>query len=155
MLTEQDKEIIRLLQDGLPLVPRPYKLLAERLGMQEDALIARIRYFTENGQIRRFGATVRHLDLGFTANAMVVWDVPDEKINDVGRAMAAFDEVTHCYRRPRRTGWPYNLFTMVHGRTRDECVKTAENLSRATRMDQYRLLFSTAELKKSSMRYFE
>lgn len=155
MLTEQDKEIIRRLQDGLPLVPRPYKLLAERLGMQEDALIARIKYFIENGQIRRFGATVRHLDLGFKANAMVVWDVPDEKVNDVGRAMAAFDEVTHCYRRPRRTGWPYNLFTMVHGRTRDECVKTAEKLSRATGMDQYRLLFSTAELKKSSMRYFE
>lgn len=155
MLTEQDKQIVRELQDGLPLVSRPFKLMAEKLGMTEEELINRIRYFIENGQIRRFGAAVRHQDLGYVANAMVVWDVPDDKVPDTGRIMAGFEEVSHCYQRPRYPGWPYNLFTVVHGQSREECVKTAERISRATGMEKYRLLFSTAELKKSSMRYFE
>lgn len=155
MLTEQDKQIIRELQNGLPLVSRPFALMAEKLGMAEEELIDRIRNFVENGQIRRFGAAVRHQDLGYVANAMVVWDVPAEKVSEVGRRMAGFEEVTHCYQRPRYPGWPYNLFTVVHGQTREECIQAAERISRATGMEKYRLLFSTAELKKSSMRYFE
>lgn len=155
MLTERDKQIIRELQDGLPLVARPFKVMAGKLGMTEEDLINRIKKFIEEGQLRRFGAAVRHQDLGYVANAMVVWDVPDDRVLDTGRKMAGFAEVTHCYQRPRRPGWPYNLFTVVHGRTREECIRTAERLSRATGMQNYRLLFSTAELKKSSMRYFE
>lgn len=155
MLTEQDKRIVRELQNGLPLVSRPFKVMAGKLGMSEDELIARIKYFIECGRIRRFGAAVRHQDLGYVANAMVVWDVPDERVTETGRIMAGFEEVTHCYQRPRRPGWPYNLFTVVHGRSKEECAKTTERISRATGMEKYRLLFSTAELKKSSMRYFE
>lgn len=155
MLTEQDKQIIRELQNGLPLVSRPFKFMAEKLKMTEEEFIARVRNFVENGQIRRFGAAVRHQDLGYVANAMVVWDVPADKVPEVGPVMAGFEEVTHCYQRPRYPGWPYNLFTVVHGQTREECIQSAEKISRATGMEKYRLLFSTAELKKSSMRYFE
>lgn len=155
MLTEQDKQIIRDLQDGLPLVSRPFKSMAEKLDMTEAELIERIKGFIEQGEIRRFGAAVRHQELGYVANAMVVWDVPDQQTAETGRIMAGFEEVTHCYQRPRYPGWPYNLFTVVHGQTREECLEAAERISRATGVQTYRLLFSTAELKKSSMRYFE
>ncbi|OPX91662.1 MAG: hypothetical protein A4E54_00159 [Pelotomaculum sp. PtaB.Bin117] len=155
ILTEQDKKIIRALQNGLPLVTRPYQSIAEELEMTEDELVEKIRSFITDGKIRRFGATVRHFELGFVANAMVVWDVPEEKVSETGRIMAGFKEVTHCYRRPRRPGWPYNLFTVVHGQSREYCAGIAKRLSRATGVTNYSLLYSTAELKKSSMRYFE
>lgn len=155
MLTELDKQLIREMQKGLPLVSRPFAEIAARLSLTEEEIIERIRFFIQNGQIRRFGAAVRHQDLGFVANAMVVWDVPDEKVTEVGLVMAGFEQVSHCYQRPRHQGWPYNLFTVVHGKNREECIQAAESLSRATGMEKYRLLFSTAELKKSSMRYFE
>ncbi len=154
MLNNTDKQLIRELQNGLPLVSRPFKLIAEKLEMTEEELIDRIRCLIENGYIRRFGAAVRHRHLGYIANAMVVWDVPDDKVLETGRMMAGFEEVTHCYQRPRRLNWPYNLFTIVHGRTKDECIRTAERISQAVDIQKYDLLFSTAELKKSSMRYF-
>lgn len=155
MLSEQDKQIIIELQKGLPLVSRPFEIMGKRLNMTEESLINRITYLKENGLIRRFGAAVRHRDLGFTANAMVVWDVPDNKTDEAGRVMSSFKEVSHCYQRPRHQGWPYNLFTMVHGRSREACMKTAEQISIAVDIKKFELLFSTAELKKSSMRYFE
>ncbi len=155
MLSEQDKQIIIELQNGLPLVSQPFEIMGKRLNMTEESLINRITYLKENGYIRRFGAAVRHRDLGFTANAMVVWDVPDNKTDEVGRIMASFKEVSHCYQRPRHQGWPYNLFTMVHGRSREACIKTAEQISIAVDIKKFETLFSTAELKKSSMRYFK
>lgn len=155
MLTETDKKIVRALQNGMPLVHRPFQLIAAELGMNEDELIARVKSMLAEGQIRRFGATVRHQALGFVANAMVVWDVPEEQVSAAGRIMAGFQEVTHCYRRPRRPGWPYNLFTVVHGQSREYCYDIAQKLSLATGIKNYHLLFSTVELKKSSMRYFE
>lgn len=154
MLSEQDKQIIIELQNGLPLASRPFEIMSKRLNMTEVSLINRIAYLKENGYIRRFGAAVRHRELGFTANAMVVWDVPDHKTDEVGRIMATFKEVSHCYQRPRHQGWPYNLFTMVHGQSREECIKTAEQISLAVDIKKFDMLFSTAELKKSSMRYF-
>lgn len=155
MLSDQDVQIIKELQNGLPLAGRPYKIIGDRLKMSEEELINRVRHLIENGIIRRFGAAVRHQDLGFKANAMVVWDVPDDNVNDVGGKMAGFREVTHCYQRPRYPKWPYNLFTMVHGRSREECAKIAGDISHAVGISGYELLFSTAELKKISMRYFE
>lgn len=155
ILTEQDIKIIRALQDGLPLVNRPFQSMAEKLEMTEDKLIDKVKSFINKGIIRRFGATVRHFNLGFVANAMVVWDVPEEKVYETGRIMAGLKEVTHCYRRPRRPGWPYNLFTVVHGQSREYCDEIAKRLSQATGIINYSLLYSNTELKKSSMRYFE
>ncbi len=154
MLSEQDKQIIIELQNGLPLASRPFEIMSKRLNMTEVSLINRIAYLKENGYIRRFGAAVRHRELGFTANAMVVWDVPDHKTDEVGRIMATFKEVSHCYQRPRHQGWTYNLFTMVHGRSREDCTRIAEQISLAVDIKKFDMLFSTAELKKSSMRYF-
>lgn len=155
MLSDRDKQVIKELQNGLPLEGRPYKIIAERLNIPEDDLIKCVRHLIENGIIRRLGAAVRHQDLGFKANAMVVWDVPDDKVDEVGVLMAGFKEVTHCYQRPRYHNWPYNLFTMVHGRSREECSTIAEKISQAAGINKYNMLFSTAELKKISMRYFE
>ncbi len=155
MLTEKEKQIIRELQNGIPLVHRPFKILAQKLRTTEEELINKIKSLLDRGYIRRFGATVRHHDLGYPANAMVVWNVPDELAEEKGRIMAGFKEVSHCYQRPRRPGWPYNLFTVVHGRSREECVRAVKKISLATGIKKYRLLFSTIELKKSSMRYFE
>lgn len=155
MLTEKEKQIIRELQRGIPLVNRPFKLLAQNLNTTEEELLDKIKNLLERGYIRRIGATVRHHNLGFQANAMVVWNVPDELVAEKGRKMAGFSEVSHCYQRPRRPDWPYNLFTVVHGRTREECIQAVKKMSSATGMKNYRLLFSTMELKKSSMRYFE
>ncbi len=155
MLSDQDRRIIRELQNGLPLASRPYKIIGERLKISEDELINRLGYLIENGFVRRLGAVLRHQDLGFQANAMVVWDVPDDRVREAGSIMARFREVTHCYQRPRQTGWPYNLFTMVHGHSRGECARIAGELAQAAGISEYSLLFSTAELKKISMRYFE
>ncbi|NQS75993.1 MAG: Lrp/AsnC family transcriptional regulator [Peptococcaceae bacterium] len=155
MLLDLDRRIIKELQNGLPLTKYPYRIIAGRLKISESKLMNRVEYLIKKGVIRRLGAAVRHQELGFTANAMVVWDVPDNKICQVGTTMAEFREVTHCYQRPRQTGWPYNLFAMIHGQSREECIKIAEKIARVVGIDRYRLLFSTAELKKTSMRYFE
>lgn len=155
MLSERDKEIVRVLQEGVPLVSRPYLALAARLGMSEEELLAAIEDFRKRGIIRRFGVTVRHQDLGYVANAMIVWQVPEERIEEVGELMAGFQEVTHCYQRSARPpGWPYNLFTMVHGRKREDCQEIARRLSKAVGITGYRLIFSQVELKKDGMKYF-
>ncbi len=154
MFTELEKKIIRELQGDLPLTKRPYKELADKLGIGEAELVAKVKEFTEQGIIRRFGAALRHREVGFTANAMVIWDVPDEQALDVGKIMATFNEVSHCYQRPRYPGWPYNMFTMVHGQSKQECEATAARISEKVGIKGYGLLYSTAELKKDSMKYF-
>lgn len=154
MLSERDKQIVRELQDFLPLVNRPYKEIAARIGITEEELLEKIKSFLEQGIIRRFGAAVRHQDLGFTANAMVVWDIPEDQVDLVGGRLAAFSEVSHCYHRPRQPGWPYSLFTVLHGGSAEECGVIAAKMADEVGNPQYRLIFSTRELKKSSMMYF-
>ena len=154
MLTELEKQIVRELQNGLPLVSQPYLVLAARLGLSEAELIKKIKEFLDRGILRRFGAAVRHQDLGYVSNAMIVWEVPKDQILKAGQTMAGFAEVSHCYQRPIYPDWPYNLFTMVHAQNEEACQKIALRLSEATGMKRYKLLFSTAELKKSTMKYF-
>lgn len=154
MLSELEKQIIRELQSDIPLVPEPYRLIAERIGITEQELMDIITKMIDQGIIRRFGAALRHQDLGFIANAMVVWEVPETQIAEVGPKMAEFKEVTHCYQRPSQPGWPYTLFTVVHGMNSDECKEKAQKIANATGIHNYRLIFSTKELKKSSMQYF-
>ncbi|RJQ30539.1 MAG: Lrp/AsnC family transcriptional regulator [Peptococcaceae bacterium] len=155
MLTELDKKIIRELQDGLPLVSRPFEVMAKKLGITGDELLTRVREFIDSGIIRRFGAAVRHQDLGYVANAVVMWRVPADRVEEVGRAMAGFAEISHCYLRSCPPEWRHSLFTVLHGLTREECVQAAARISRAVGLDDYQVVFSTAELKKSSMRYYE
>ena len=154
MIDDLDKKIIGLLQKDLPLDPRPFAVLAHQIGISEDQFLERLTSLIQRGIIRRFGATLRHQEAGFNANAMVAWVVPDEKIEETGKAMAEFREVTHCYQRRPQNDWKYNLYTMIHGDSRDECYKIAKHMSQITGIDEYALLFSEKEFKKTSMEYF-
>ena len=154
MVDELDKKIISLLQNDLPLDPRPFAIMADQIGITEDQFVSRVKSMVEGGIIRRFGATLYHQEAGFSSNAMVAWVVPDNKIEEAGRAMAGFREVTHCYQRRPQRDWKYNLYTMIHGNNRDECHKIALCISQSIGIDEYVLLFSEAEFKKTSMEYF-
>jgi DNA-binding Lrp family transcriptional regulator len=119
-IADTAEDLIEVIQEGLPLVSRPYRDIGARLGLSESEVIDRLRGMIEAGIIKRLGVVVRHHELGYRANAMVVWDVPDARVDTVGRQLGDVDCVTLCYQRPRRLpDWPYNLFCMVHGRDRD------------------------------------
>lgn len=154
MLSEFEKQIVRELQKNLPLVKRPFKEVAHRLNMNEQELIEKIKELKQKGIIRRFGAAVKHQNLGYIANAMVVWEIPEDKIVEAGEKMASFPDVTHCYQRLTCPGWQYNLFTVVHGKSKEDCEKATRRIALETGYHNYRLLYSTRELKKSSMKYF-
>jgi len=153
-LTNEDIALIQVLQGNLPDSPTPFTVLAETLQWQVEDVISCASRLLEAEVIRRFGAVLRHQKAGFVANAMGVWQVKPEQASEVGEIMARFKEVSHCYQRPTLPDWPYNLFTMVHGRTPEDCGDVMKRISQATGVNAYSMLFSTAELKKSSMRYF-
>jgi len=154
-LAELEKRIVQGLREDLPVVSRPFRVLADRIGITEGELLATIRRFMNDGTIRRFGATLRHQRSGFSANAMVVWRVGADDLAQVAKVLASFREVTHCYQRPALAGWPYRLFTMIHGRSRHECEQLARRMSEKAGVADYRLLFTVDELKKTTMVYFD
>jgi DNA-binding Lrp family transcriptional regulator len=147
-----DRKILLLTQDGIPLVPEPFADIANSLGITEDEVLTRIHRMLEEGIIRRFAASIDHRAIGITANAMCVWKVPDEKVDEAGRIMASFDEVTHCYERLTSKDWEYNLFAMVHGRTREDCGEVAKRISDAISNYDCKILFSEREFKKTGVR---
>lgn len=149
-----DKKLIVELQKDLPLVPRPFAELGERVGLSEAQVLERVRAWQETGALRRVGAALRHRAVGYAANAMIVWRVPGERMGEVGERFAALPEVTHCYEREVQPQWPYNLYTMVHAKTEEECLALAARLAEMVGVDEYDVLSSYAELKKSSMSYF-
>ncbi len=124
---ETDRRLLAAIQHGLPLTSRPYAEIGARLGLSEYEVMARLQWLRENGVIRRFGVVVRHHELGYSANAMVVWDVPDGQVAELGRCLAGFDFITLCYRRPRHLPqWRYNLYCMIHGKNREEVLAHLE-----------------------------
>lgn len=154
-LDETDLRLIRATQAGLPLEPRPYHRLARQLGIAPEDVLARLRRMLDVGVIRRIGVIPNHYALGFRANGMTVWDVVDERIDELGARVGALDFVSHCYHRPRHPpDWPYNLFAMVHGKTRDEVEAKAriiaDILGEASRAHD--ILYSTRILKKTGLR---
>ncbi|WP_406659761.1 siroheme decarboxylase subunit beta [Methanolobus sp. ZRKC3] len=151
-MDDVEERILRAIQDGIPLTHSPFSEIAGQLEMTEEEVISRIKRMQEKGIIRRFGASIGHRDIGIVANAMCIWNVPDERVDEVGSIMANFSEVTHCYERPRRPEWNYNLFTMVHSYTRDDCEEVAAKISKATGINDYKLLFSEREFKKTGVR---
>jgi DNA-binding Lrp family transcriptional regulator len=155
MLGAIDRRIVAATQAGLPLVPEPYRVIAEQVGLDEAEVLARLRKLLDDGAIRRIGAVPNHYALGFTANGMSVWDVADEAVADVGTKIGALDEVTHCYERPRHLPlWPYNLFAMVHGHTREEVRGKVEQIAKLIGpvARAHDVLFSTRILKKTGLR---
>ncbi len=153
-LTSEERDVLAEIQDGLPLEPEPYRLVAEELGTSEERVMALITSMLAEGKIKRIGAVPDHYALGIRANGMSVWDVPDDLAGDVGGRLGEQPEVTHCYRRPRRPGWPYNIFGMVHARSRDEVLATVDRIARDLGLAQYPhdVLFSTRMLKKRGTR---
>ena len=153
MLSEIDKCIIKELQVDIQICSRPYEFIAEKLCISEEEVISRIQELIERGIIRRFGAILNHRRVGISANAMVVWEIPDERVQDVGNIMSSFIEVTHCYQRPTFLGWSYNMFTMVHANTRKDCEEIVDSISKEININKYEILYSIEELKKTSMIY--
>jgi DNA-binding Lrp family transcriptional regulator len=154
-LTDLEKKVISLLQTDIPVCKRPYLEMAEQIGISEEQFLEVLSGLHDRNMIRRFGATLKHQKSGFKANAMVAWNVPEDRVEEVGSIMASFSEITHCYRRDPAPGWDRNLYTMVHGASEDECFAIAAKVSKATGEKDYTLLFSRRELKKTSMQYFE
>jgi len=150
-----ERRLIIATQAGLPLVPRPYDLLAEQLGVSAEAVKARLAAMLESGRIRRIGAVPNHYAIGYTANGMSVWDVDDAHIARLGETIGKLDFVTHCYERPRALpDWPYNLFAMVHGHDRATVLAHIDEIAALLGTDcrRHDVLFSTAILKKTGLR---
>jgi DNA-binding Lrp family transcriptional regulator len=154
-LTERDKEFIRELQKDLKVIAEPFKELAHTLGITTAQLFAKAKEYEQLGVMRRFAAILRHRDAGFTANGMVVWKVPDLEIDEVGNKLAAFPQVSHCYRRPIYPDWQFNLFSMVHARTIEAAEKITVEMSKSIGIKDYKILFSSREFKKERVKYFE
>ena len=153
---ELDRALVRVLQSGLPRVPRPYHAVAETLGVAPELVMARINAMLDSGAIRRIGVVPNHYRLGYTANGMSVWDVDDGAVDTLGETVGALDSVSHCYRRPRRLPlWRYNLFAMVHGRSRAEVETKVAEIARVLGRSAhaYDVLYSTRILKKTGLRF--
>jgi len=154
-LDDLDHRLIQLTQCGLPLVPRPYHALADQLGVSAREVQARFKSMLDNGIVRRIGAVPNHYRLGYTANGMSVWDVPDHAVEELGPRVGALPFVSHCYQRPRHMPlWPYNLFAMVHGRDRDETDRKVKQIAEVlgSEVRSYTVLYSTRILKKTGLR---
>ena len=141
--------MIRAIHGGLPLSKQPFRDAAEKAGVSEDELLRQLSTWKEDGVIRRFGAIVRHHDAGYSANAMAVWDVSADRIEEFARAASSVRAISHCYQRPRFEGFPYNVYTMIHGGSRADCESAANEISARTGITEYELLFTTEEFKKS------
>jgi DNA-binding Lrp family transcriptional regulator len=155
VLTEEERQLLLAIQDGLPLVAQPYRAVGERLGISEERVMELVRSMLTEGKIKRLGAVPNHYVLGIRANGMAVWDAPDDRVSEIGPRLGQMPEVTHCYRRPRHMpDWPYNLFAMVHGYTREEVLATMERIARELGLEQYphEVVFSTRLLKKRGTR---
>ena len=155
-ITADDRALIKAVEHGLPIVSRPYAEIAKNLGSTEQDVILRLQKLFDKGAIKRYGVVVRHKELGYTANGMVVWNIPDDKVEELGICVGKYDCVTLSYRRPRRLPeWPYNLFTMVHGSNRGEVTqKVAEIVEKCELQNiEHTILFSTRRFKQRGASY--
>jgi DNA-binding Lrp family transcriptional regulator len=154
-IDEIDRRIILATQEGLPLTPRPYHQVAQQLGLDPDEVMARLKHMLETGVIRRIGLVPNHYALGYRANGMTVWDVADERVDEMGELVGGLDFVSHCYRRPRfPPEWPYNFFAMVHGRDRAEVEEKVRTIAGLLGENDrgHEILYSIRILKKTGLR---
>ncbi len=155
-VNDQELALLAALSDGLPITSRPYLDLGAPLDLSEEQVIADLKSLNDRGIITRFGVIVRHRDLGFKANGMCVWDIPDDKLMDIGKKFGAYDFVTLCYQRPRRLpDWPYNLFCMIHGREKDTVREQTNKMVAECGLEDVArdILFSTKCYKQCGAKY--
>ena len=153
--TEKEQAVLRIAQKSIPDSLTPYADMAAATGTTEEEVIALLSRLKESGAIRRFGASIKHQRTGWTHNAMVAWMVSPEEVDEVGRKAAEHPRISHCYYRPSRyPAWPYTFYTMIHGKSEQDCLDVVEELRRTTSLEKYEILESLKELKKISMTYF-
>jgi len=143
-----ERRIIAVLQEGLPMGQTPYRDMAQRIGIETSQLLEVLKDWKKQGKLRRIGAIVNHFEVGLPAGAMVVWQAESERIVEIGQVFAGFKEVSHAYERQSSENWPYNLYTMVHGKRQEEVRQVIEDMSRACGVSNYRILITEKELKK-------
>jgi siroheme decarboxylase len=153
-LSEDDVAVIRATQGRMPVVPEPFAPAAERLGITQEEVLERLESLRERGGLRRVAAILYHRRAGFSANGMGVWKVPEAEILETGKRMAAFRGISHCYQRPTYPDWPYSVFTMAHGRSKEECDAILDSIAEATGISERATLYSSTEFKKVRMLYF-
>lgn len=151
-LSVAERSVIAELQHDLPITNKPFDAMAQQVGLPIEDFIAVCRSLMERGIIRRYGASISHLNAGFVVNAMVCWKVPTERVEEVADIMAGHSEVSHCYERKSSQGWPYNMFTMLHGRTRDDIERALGMISDTANLKDYKALFTLKEFKKERVR---
>jgi len=154
MISKCDQNIIRLASQDIPLVDEPFKELAIKLGVKESFLLSKLSSYKQDGLMRKFSATVNHRKVGFQYNAMAVWNIPEGFIDTAGNFMASLLIVSHCYQRSRPAGWKYNLYSMIHGKSKEDCLSVIKNISKIIRCKDYKVLFSSFEFKKTAAKYF-
>ena len=154
-LTPQHIAVIKELQKDITVVEEPFKEATKKLGLTYDEFFTIANELKESGVMRRFATILNHRKAGFGANAMSVWAVPEDKGEEIGREMAEFSAVSHCYLRPSYPNWPYNLFAMVHAKTQEECDTLIEEMAKESGLTEYGKLYSTVEFKKQRLVYFD
>ncbi len=154
-LTDEHIAIIKELQKDIEVIPEPFKNSIERLNMSSKRFFELAHELKDSGVMRRFATILNHRRAGFRANAMSVWSVPEERAEEIGRELAEFSAVSHCYLRPTYPNWAYNLFAMVHAKTQKECNTIIEDMAKQTGLKEYRKLYSTVEFKKQRLIYFD
>jgi DNA-binding Lrp family transcriptional regulator len=153
-LSDLDIAVIRELQGDLPVIPEPYQPTADALGLPVERLLEHLEGMRERGALRRVAAILFHRRAGFSANGMGVWNVPEDRIDEIGPRMAAYRGISHCYRRPTYPDWPYSVFTMAHGRSKDECDAILDRIAEETGIHDRAVLYSSTEFKKIRLLYF-
>ncbi len=154
-LTPKHIAVIKELQKDISVAEEPFKEASQKLGLSYDAFFEIANELKESGVMRRFATILNHRKAGFGANAMSVWAVPEEKGEEIGREMAEFSAVSHCYLRPSYPNWPYNLFAMVHAKTQEACDTLIEEMAKESGLTEYGKLYSTVEFKKQRLVYFD
>ncbi|OIO39845.1 MAG: hypothetical protein AUJ75_00780 [Candidatus Omnitrophica bacterium CG1_02_49_10] len=155
MLSALDKKIVNTISRDIPLAREPFKVLSQKIGISQSALLDKVRSYKKSGIMRKLSASINHRKAGFKYNAMVAWNISSERIDAAAEVMVSLPEVTHCYRRKKAPDWRYNLYAMIHGATKKACLRVVDKISRKTGDKDYRVLFSLEEYKKSGARYFE
>jgi DNA-binding Lrp family transcriptional regulator len=153
-LSELDTAVIRTLQGDMPVTSQPYAPAAATLGISQDALLEHLRSMQERKALRRVAAILFHRRAGFSANGMGVWKVPEERIMELAPLMASFRGISHCYQRPTYEDWPYSVFTMAHGRSKEECDAILDSIAEESGIEDRRTLYSSTEFKKIRLLYF-
>ncbi|HOV91189.1 MAG TPA: hypothetical protein PKW07_10835 [Syntrophorhabdaceae bacterium] len=152
MNKEADRSFLKNIPDDFPLVLEPYKEIGSKCGIDEDEIVARLKEMLKEGSIRRVAAVLYHRKVLYTHNAMVVWKVKKEDVEKTGSIMATFPEISHCYERDTGGFWEYNIYTMIHGKSKDECINIVNRISQKTGIDDFKIFFSKREFKKTSIK---